>query len=245
MRLNKSFCVHSLWVASIILFMLRIMYVIGIPLPEAMLPLFFKILLIWSAVVLVIELLPQRSNRLEYFHFCNGASKSDIMPETMYIRSRHAFDREERYIVDLRGNIYYQIKTQRSIRNMNRIRVLDVYRGCEEKIGTVLRYRLGISELYRYTLKIWNHTYCAEIELGNEKRQYQSNTEPYIFQFNGHNGLSAYAMDKKVAETRGVFTELGYSSTDQDILFLQDPDPVLLLLLAAFTLDKNTGSYHG
>lgn len=143
MRLNKSFCVHSLWVASIILFMLRIMYVIGIPLPEAMLPLFFKILLIWSAVVLVIELLPQRSNRLEYFHFCNGASKSDIIPETMYIRSRHAFDREERYIVDLRGNIYYQIKTQRSIRNMNRIRVLDVYRGCEEKIGTVLRMKRG------------------------------------------------------------------------------------------------------
>ena len=129
MRVNKSFCVHSLWVASIIFFILRIMYVIGIPLSEAVFLLFFKILLIWSAVVLVIELLPQRSNRLEYFHLCNGASELDPIPETMYIRSRHAFDREERYIVDLRGNIYYQIKTQRSIRNMNQIRVLDVYRG--------------------------------------------------------------------------------------------------------------------
>ena len=49
MRVNKSFCVHSLWVASIIFFILRIMYVIGIPLSEAMFLLFFKILLIWSA----------------------------------------------------------------------------------------------------------------------------------------------------------------------------------------------------
>ena len=36
MRVNKSFCVHSLWVASIIFFILRIMYVIGIQLSEAM-----------------------------------------------------------------------------------------------------------------------------------------------------------------------------------------------------------------
>ena len=45
MRVNKSFCVHSLWVASIIFFILRIMYVIGIQLSEAMFLLFFKILL--------------------------------------------------------------------------------------------------------------------------------------------------------------------------------------------------------
>ena len=145
MRVNKSFCVHSLWVASIIFFILRIMYVIGIQLSEAMFLLFFKILLMWSAVVLVIELQPQRSNRLEQFQFCDSASESDPIPETMYIRSRHTFDREERYIVDLSGNIYYQIKTQRSIRNMNQIRVLDVYRGCEEKIGTVLIFAVFLA----------------------------------------------------------------------------------------------------
>ena len=89
MRVNKSFCVHSLWVASIIFFILRIMYVIGIQLSEAMFLLFFKILLMWSAVVLVIELQPQRSNRLEQFQFCDSASRIPFLKQCIFVPGIH------------------------------------------------------------------------------------------------------------------------------------------------------------
>lgn len=238
--------VYPLWGAAIIMFVLRVLYLTGIQIPGNIFPTLLKILLIWSGLIFVSQLFPPSENKLERFHFLSEECAPNNIRETMYIRARCAAGREERYLVDLYGHVYYRIISHYGMQNAGRLRIFDVFQGNETRIGTIHRNKLGCSDM-QYMLTLQNQTYYAEIQLGDRKEVHLSNSEPYIFQFNDYGGISAYHRTgtPELAKTKGVLTELGHSCVDHDVLFLcDDKDPVLLLLLAAFTLDKNTGSYY-
>lgn len=192
MKLNKFFCIDTLWGASIVFFILRNAYALGTPLPRAMFPLCFKFLLIWGAVIFLFELLPQRSNRLETFDLLSSEYDSSTMPEIMYIRSRGTFGRDERYITDLSGHVYFTIKSRAFARDNRRRRIYNVYRGFDEAIGTVSKYRVGASRLHEFTLRIDGRAYHAEFNLGSEGHPTQFITDPYGFDFAGRGGICAY-----------------------------------------------------
>ena len=241
--------ISILWAASAIFIFLCGISTFCFPLPAIFISLFFKILVFSCIFIFIIELIPKKNtfDAVKDLNLLPDESYYGPIRENMYIRSRHCFGKEERYVLDLEGHVYYKFVSRRRILNYNRWRRFNIYCGFSKKIGTVLRYRVGKSELYRYKLKIGTEEFHARITLGDRKGLDLPDSEPYIFQFNSNNTFVVYNKNgkRKLAETRGVFTEMAYSSTDQDILFYDDSmTRVMLLLLASLTLSWNTGSYH-
>ena len=204
---------------------------------------FFIMLLLFSFITFFIDLVPKKSETaVEDLKLLPDEDYSEPIKEHMYIRSGRYKNKEERYITDLEGHVYYRIKVHRY---WYEVQKYDVYRGYGDKIAQIIRYRRGKSELYKYVLKINGKEYHAEIF--SQADNTQTEEAPYIFDFNETNDYKV--IDKKtnkvIAYTRGVYTEAGYSSTDQDVMICKkDIDPSVILLLASLTFMKNTGSYH-
>ena len=241
--------ISFLWAASAIFIFLCGVSTFFSPLPESLMSEFFKILIFLCLIIFMIGLIPGKNafDAVKDLELLPDEDYSGPIRENMYIRSRHCFGKEERYVLDLKGHVFYKFVSHRRILNYNRRRKFDIYGGSCKKIGTVLRYRVGKSELYQYILKIGAEEYHARITLGDRKDFILSDSEPYIFQFNSNNSFVVYGKNgkRKLAETRGVYTEMAYSSTDQDIMFYNcSMTQEMLLLLASLTLSWNSGSYH-
>lgn len=177
---------------------------------------FFIMLLLISFITFVIDLVPEKSvTAAEDLELLLDEDYSAPMKDHMYIRSGRYQNKEERYITDLDGHVYYRIKVHRYGYEVQKY---DVYRGYNNRIAQIIRYRRGKSELYKYVLKINGKEYHAEIF--SQADNTQTEEAPYIFDFNETNDFKV--IDKKtnkaIAYTRGVYTEAGYSSTDQDVM---------------------------
>lgn len=233
----------SLWMLSGIYIVICGIPLLGIQSFKIFNRMFFIMLLLFSFLTFVIDLVPKKSvTAVEDLELLPDEDYSEPIKEHMYIRSERYKNKEERYITDLEGHVYYKIKIHRYGYETQKY---DVYRCYNNKMAQIIRYRRGKSELYKYVLKINGKEYHAEIF--SQADDTLTEESPYIFDFNETNDFKV--IDKKtnkvIAYTRGVYTEAGYSNTDQDVMvYKKDIDPSVILLLASLTFTKNAGSYH-
>lgn len=249
---NTNF-ILPLWICSAIFIVLRGLTILGLFIPEKVFLILFLLLLVSSIFFPMIFIVYNKKHlNVNVSENCKEELPGEIK-ENMFIRSNRRFGKEERYILDLEGHVYYKLLCKR-VPLKKYTWIFDIYDSNNKKIGMGKRYwegkrKIGPVKEYKFMAKIDNEIYESEISFDNRKELALPDSMPYIFQYNSRNSnaISVYTKNgkrKKLAETRCVFTEAGYSSANQDIFFYNNSmNQIMILLLAALTLSWATDSY--
>ncbi len=169
--------------------------------------------------------------------------------QTAYIRSYSNYRGEERrYISNKDGNVYYKL-----CHKLNRCGILKIliFKGVNMEIGSCQIHPFrkdGFCSFFNLNSKEYKIDFSSQ-KIRHTKDKYDSS--PY-FVYLGSNGISFSIYDmqsqRKVAETASVFTEMGWSPSNQDIHFLKIPEDssqveLVLLILAAMTFMWSSCSF--
>lgn len=168
--------------------------------------------------------------------------RSSQLEPTMYIRAYSSpMGEERRYVVNQEGHVFFKL-----VKDMNSHQFV-IHRGFHEAYGSgsIKPYRKN--SLLEVNLELGGKEFLVRLPMGKDETKKNGMASRYQYRYGKSPGsfvVHESVSKGKIAESKAVFTEAGYSPCNQDVHFYENAAmEEVLLMLTAFTFSWSTGAY--